>query len=47
MSKNFDKKFTLPLIDYKNQKKEDSENYNFIKEQKKSKQSIKEIQPND
>ncbi|EAS02787.2 hypothetical protein TTHERM_00348770 (macronuclear) [Tetrahymena thermophila SB210] len=45
MSKNFDKKFTLPLIDYKPPKKDDSENYNFIKETRKSRTSFKDIPP--
>ncbi|KAL4498385.1 hypothetical protein ABPG72_013191 [Tetrahymena utriculariae] len=45
MSKNFDKKFTLPLIDSKPPKKDDSENYNFIKETRKSRTSFKDIPP--
>lgn len=43
MSKNFDKKFTLPQIEGKVQKKDDSENYNFVKESKKTRNSFKEI----
>lgn len=44
MSRNYDKKFTLPSID-KPPKKEDSENYNFIKETRKSRTSFKDIPP--